>query len=470
MKKMFAASLVAIMAVSAANAEIASVSYTDKAITEKTGDISTLETSAKSNLTAAVNELAGKITETGSDATDAIDAAKTELQGSIDDLADVVDGKQDALGYTAENAANRWTNTENYNTVLEDATKYPNMPVVNQMISDSAADATAQINSVNSKVTALTTTVNNNKTAADTGIQEAKDAAAAASTAAANALTDAKAYTDQEVDALSDSLDGSYVSETEMTAFKTANTTAIETAKNAAIADAASKDTALETKITTAYEAADATTLASAKSYADEKAAAATGSATAVAEDLADYIETNNTAVAAAKSAADAAQADADANATAISNLGETYATDAELNTAKSDIKTAYEAADATTLSSAKTYAKEYADGLADNYATAAQGAKADTAVQKADVTTGTTNGTIKVQGQEVSVAGLGTAAYTASSDYATAAQGAKADTAMQESALKGLASWSSAGCATGTCSLVSKSGEIQWEAVRYAE
>lgn len=40
--------------------------------------------------------------------------------------------------------------------------------------------------------------------------------------------------------------------------------------------------------------------------------------------------------------------------------------------------KTAYEAADATTLQSAK----DYADGLAGNYATAAQGAKADTAVQ----------------------------------------------------------------------------------------
>lgn len=44
--------------------------------------------------------------------------------------------------------------------------------------------------------------------------------------------------------------------------------------------------------------------------------------------------------------------------------------------------KTAYEAADATTLQSAK----DYADGLAGNYATAAQGAKADTAVQPAAI------------------------------------------------------------------------------------
>lgn len=44
--------------------------------------------------------------------------------------------------------------------------------------------------------------------------------------------------------------------------------------------------------------------------------------------------------------------------------------------------KTAYEAADATTLQSAK----DYADGLAGNYATAAQGEKADTAVQPAAI------------------------------------------------------------------------------------
>ena len=65
-----------------------------------------------------------------------------------------------------------------------------------------------------------------------------------------------------------------------------------------------------------------------------------------------------------------------------------------------------------------------------DAYATAAQGTKADSAVQS--VTTGTSNGTIKVDGSAVSVYGLGSAAYTASSDYATSAQGGLADTAVQ--------------------------------------
>ena len=81
----------------------------------------------------------------------------------------------------------------------------------------------------------------------------------------------------------------------------------------------------------------------------------------------------------------------------------------------------------------AKSDAQEYADSLASNYATAEQGTKADTALQKADVTTGTANGTIAVKGTDVQVKGLGSAAYTASSAYATAAQGTKADTALQK-------------------------------------
>lgn len=56
--------------------------------------------------------------------------------------------------------------------------------------------------------------------------------------------------------------------------------------------------------------------------------------------------------------------------------------------------------------------ANSYADGLASNYATAAQGAKADTALQKADVTSGTANGTIAVKGTDVAVKGLASAAY----------------------------------------------------------
>lgn len=62
--------------------------------------------------------------------------------------------------------------------------------------------------------------------------------------------------------------------------------------------------------------------------------------------------------------------------------------------------------------------AHEYADGLATNYATAAQGAKADTALQQADITTGSANGSISVKGTDVTVKGLGSAAFVETSSF----------------------------------------------------
>lgn len=56
--------------------------------------------------------------------------------------------------------------------------------------------------------------------------------------------------------------------------------------------------------------------------------------------------------------------------------------------------------------------------------------AKAGTAVQS--VAEGSTNGTILVDGKSVPIHGLKSAAYQDSSDFATADQGAKADTAIQ--------------------------------------
>lgn len=59
---------------------------------------------------------------------------------------------------------------------------------------------------------------------------------------------------------------------------------------------------------------------------------------------------------------------------------------------------------------------------------------KADSAVQS--ITTGTSNGTILVDGTSVSVKGLGSAAYTSSDSYATSAQGSLADSAVQSVSL----------------------------------
>ncbi len=85
-----------------------------------------------------------------------------------------------------------------------------------------------------------------------------------------------------------------------------------------------------------------------------------------------------------------------------------------------------------TAISAAETRANQYADSLAKNYATAAQGAKADTAVQT--IVTGSTNGTISVDGNEVAVYGLGGAAYKAENYYDLAGSAnSAAESALEE-------------------------------------
>ena len=86
-------------------------------------------------------------------------------------------------------------------------------------------------------------------------------------------------------------------------------------------------------------------------------------------------------------------------------------------------------ATDASTKAgNAESAAKAYADGLAANYATAAQGAKADTALQAADIATGATNGSISVKGTDIAVKGLGSAAYTEATAYDVSGAAATAE------------------------------------------
>ena len=94
------------------------------------------------------------------------------------------------------------------------------------------------------------------------------------------------------------------------------------------------------------------------------------------------------------------------------------YATKEYVDTAKQAAISAASADATSKANKALADAKTYADGLGKNYATAAQGAKADSAVQGSDVKTGTENGSISVKGTNVPVKGLGSAAYTESSAY----------------------------------------------------
>lgn len=102
------------------------------------------------------------------------------------------------------------------------------------------------------------------------------------------------------------------------------------------------------------------------------------------------------------------------------------YATKNEVATAKQEAINAASTDASTKSNKALADAKSYADGLGSKYATAAQGSKADTALQKASITSGTANGTISVSGADVIVKGLGSAAYTASTVYEKAGAVAK--------------------------------------------
>lgn len=146
--------------------------------------------------------------------------------------------------------------------------------------------------------------------------------------------------------------------------------------------------------------------------------------------DLSNYF-TKDQVTSAITTAKDEAATDAQTKADA--------AKDAAIAAAATDATTKANAAQAAAIAEAGKKAdkalkdaKAYSDGLAKNYATAAQGAKADSALQAADVVEGTVNGAISVKGAPVNVHGLGTAAYAATSAFATAAQGTKADSAVQ--------------------------------------
>lgn len=87
----------------------------------------------------------------------------------------------------------------------------------------------------------------------------------------------------------------------------------------------------------------------------------------------------------------------------------------------------AFDAAGAadTALSSAKSYA----EGLGKNYATAAQGTKADSALQAADIKESAENGKITVKDQDIAIHGLGSAAYAAASAFDAAGSATTAET-----------------------------------------
>lgn len=200
----------------------------------------------------------------------------------------------------------------------------------------------------------------------------------------ADASIASKGYVDAQV--------GAKVSTSDFETFKGTNTTAIEAAKKAGTdaSDAlkayqASNDAAVAKK-------ADAETVNTELSKKQNTLTAAdfvkdgTGNVvTAVTVGTDGKIKYSTASVATSEELGNL-QTTVAGHTTALDTLNGTAETEGSVAKSIADAvastKTAYEAADATTLQSAKTYA----DGLAGNYATAAQGAKADTAVQPAAI------------------------------------------------------------------------------------
>ena len=163
------------------------------------------------------------------------------------------------------------------------------------------------------------------------------------------------------------------------------------------------------------------------------------------------------TTIAANTAAASKAQGEVDALEETVAGLDSTYATDGQLSSAVTTLEGKISEAQ-----TAATYDDTEVRGLitanANDIDAIEQSAYATSGVTAAVVGQVTTNKNdiTAINNSDVMKSGV-------DSDVV-----AKANSAMQETALKGLATWTSQGCATGTCSLVSKNGSIAWEKVSY--
>lgn len=267
-----------------------------------------------------------------------------------------------------------------------------NVALVNQRVQDAqeaATQAASSATSAQSAASQASSSASTASTAASTATSKAEDAATAASEAATSETNAAESA--RQAAASAASIEGS-VSAAESAAQDASDAkTAAETAKTDAQTAANQAQGYLETVQTNAQAAQEAAEAAeSSKTAAATSASQAATSAT-TASDAAQAIEENLAAIEAAPGAAQAAQA----------------------------AQAAAEAAQAAAEDAAER-AQQIADFDPADFATAAQGAKADTAVQAVNGKSGT----------EITLT-------PADIGAATAEQGAKADTAVQPAALE---------------------------------
>lgn len=467
MKKILTASLVAMMAVTAANANIASTKYVDDRTGTATFTADSIKDSA--NLTAAVETLAGTVATNAGAASDAAAQALADAKAYTDDLAQ---------GAVADNAA----------------------AIADMDLASVGADGSyiKTVSQADGKVTAVAEaadaapTPDSTKMVTSGGVYTAIEAAKTAASGANSALADRVGANEQAISTLNTEQDtqGGKISALETSLASGATKQAIDAAKKAGDDAQATID---------AYKTANDQALASGLALKEDVANKATteyteGSTTQypsikIAEDIA------NSAVASTKtdlSTLQSAVATLNGNAETKGSVAKAVADakselQTELDTEVGKLEQA-DTANLATLRGEIATAKSGAETTAKNY-TDTEIAKIDTAYKAADQTltdrldtlTGTGDGSIAKQIETVT-----TKVNTVETEYKAADTGLQSQidankTAIEsndvdikalqdkDATLTALATFPVA-CATGDsdCALVIRGGTMKWEKVEY--
>ena len=425
MKKILAVSLCAIMAVSAARADIASVEYVDEQITDASS---------------AINTTINTLTQTVG--TKAAQSDLNTLQGTVNTLSGTVTTNKQAADKTQDDLE-----------VLE-------ATVAGLTTGDTAAVSNATFDEFKTA----------NTQAIATAKSEAVAAAKTETTSQIAALDSSAAATTGSVLTGVTITDGKITAKTETDISDMQTKTNMKNAITDGMTEAEKQATyptiaLLEKQIDTSGQAINSELAGIASDLSTLTQTVGTKAAQSDLNTLQGTVNTLSGTVTTNKQAADKTQDDLEVLEATVAGLT-TGDTAAVSNATFDEFKTANTQAIATAKSEAVAAAKTE---------TTSQIAALDSsaAATTGSVLTGVTITDGKITAKtEQALGALATKSIVAKADLVSDVQESLdlADTAMQESALKSLASWSSAKCGTTgvTCSLVSKDGTIAWEAVRY--
>lgn len=383
----------------------------------KIGTLANLNTTAKGNLVEAINEVRTAVSAGGTAAAISLDTSETSAgaaksytlyQGET--KVGVIDIPKDMVVSSGEVVVNPQGQPEGTYVVLTLANAANDKLYINVGTLVDIYKAKAEATQVQVAIDSTTREISASIVAGSIGTTELADLAVTTAKIADNNVTKAKLSTEVQT---SLGLADSALQKADITTGSANGTISVDGTE---VSVAGLKSAAFAE--TSAFDAAGAAegALASAKTYADglntamdgrvdvlEAAIGENGSvATQIATEIQKLDATVNSAAVEEGKGIQVSVVETDGKLTSVSVSG--------------DFSQTYDAAGS--ASSALASAQSYADGLAVNYATAAQGTKADSALQAADITTGSTNGTIAVKGTDVAVKGLGSAAYTASTAY----------------------------------------------------